>query len=636
MALVLVMLITVAAAALVAGAIFLTSSSYLISKGQERAVDMRNAADAGIEVGRSVLNGNSALLPDSGYATYQSNTPVYDASGNLMPGVTRSIYYGPTGNSTGQYGIFASVLSVITDNTGAVVVRRGELAQESFAQFAYYSNDEGSGICFGDNDQIWGPMHTNDDMCIYSSGVHFHNTVEVSGTITGASYGTFDKGYIQHGAVIPLPTVAALSQLSTQATQGGMKFTAPSGGSSTQSRLRIEFLALDQAGTGRVTDPTDGFFRVYIDTSSSSSAIGYATGTAPSTANQGLNCGDYHVNTVSGVTDTTFYTAWDHYTPLALTSYPLPGTAAGGGGTEASSNSSTNRSNAATYSLQRATSHCFLGGDDHLNVDTVRTGGNLRYINRFKAADKYGYWVKYTSTPDTSIISALKRSVSRAVDTTLATRQTEAQYLWPLARVFNPNSKGVIYVSGNVVVSGVVQGQITVAASGNVMIADDLKYAIPPQSVQCVGADMLGLLAADSIYMSDNVINTPQQWGSSNSYKIYGYTTTGKYLQGVLLTLKSFSVENYDSGPTSAEACGSTSAGHGCLFLTGGIVQGTRGAVGTTSGSGYIKQYSYDECAYQTPPPYFPTTGRFYRNRYYELDPVNFTVSGFFISLNPR
>jgi hypothetical protein len=194
----------------------------------------------------------------------------------------------------------------------------------------------------------------------------------------------------------------------------------------------------------------------------------------------------------------------------------------------------------------------------------------------------------------------------------------------------------VIYVTGNVVVSGVVQGEITLAASGNVMIADDLKYAIPPQSVQCVGADMLGLLSADSIYMSDNVINTPQQWGASSAYKIYGYTTTGKYVQGVLLTLKSFSVENYDSGPTSAEACGTTSAGQGCLFLTGGIIQGTRGAVGTTSGSGYVKQYSYDECAYQTPPPYFPTTGRFYRNRYYELDPVGFTVSGFFASLNPR
>jgi len=102
MALVLVMLITVAVAALAAGAIFLTSSANLISKGQEREEDMRNAADAGIEIGRSALNGTPSLFPDTGYVTLFANQPVNDASGNPIPNVTRSIYVGPTGSSTGQ------------------------------------------------------------------------------------------------------------------------------------------------------------------------------------------------------------------------------------------------------------------------------------------------------------------------------------------------------------------------------------------------------------------------------------------------------------------------------------------------------------------------------------------------------
>ena len=55
----------------------------------------------------------------------------------------------------------------------------------------------------------------------------------------------------------------------------------------------------------------------------------------------------------------------------------------------------------------------------------------------------------------------------------------------------------------------------------------------------------------------------------------------------------------------------------------------------STSGSGYIKRYAYDACAFQTPPPYFPTTGRFKRNRYYELDPVGFNITAFFHSLTP-
>ena len=634
MALVLVMLITVAVAALAAGAIFLTSNAYLISKGHEREDDLRNAADAGIELGRSALNGSPSLFPDTGYVTFQNNQPVLDANGIQIPGLTRSIYFGPTGSATGQYGIFGSVVSVISDRTGAVVVRRGELSQESFARYAYYSDNEGDGICFGGGDQIFGPMHTNDNMCIYSSGVRFHSTVEVSGTISGASYGTFDQGYTQHGSVIPLPTTADLAKLATYATQGGLNFTAPSGGSSTQSRLRIEFLALDLDGDGRVTGANEGFFRVYVDTSTTAAAIGYATGSDPSSANQGLNCGDFHVRTASGVTDTTFYSANWHYNGIP-NPYPLPGTALGGGTAEPAGNSAANRTSAATYSLQRTSSKCYLGGDDRLSLDSIGVGSNARYINSFRPADKYGYWMRFTTTPDASVIAALARTASRAVDTTLATRQIQAQYLWPLARQFNPNSKGVIYVNGRVVLSGVVHGKVTVAATDNMIIADDLKYAIAPGSAPCLAADMLGLLSAGDIYMSDNVLNTPQPWGASGAYKTYA-ATPDEFLQGVLLTLNSFTAENYDQGPTTAEPCNSTPWGRGCLYITGGVLQGTRGAVGTSGGTGYIKAYSYDQCAYQTPPPYFPTTGRFFRNRYYEIDPVGFSVSGLFAALTPN
>ena len=637
MALVLVMLITVAVTALVAGAMFLTSNAYTISKGHEREEDLRNAADAGIELGRSALNGNPALFPATGYVTFQSNQPVLDANGNQIPGLTQSIYFGPTGSATGQYGIFGSVVSVISDRSGAVVVRRGELSQESFARYAYYTNSEGNGICFGGGDQLFGPIHTNDDMCILSSGARFHSTVEVAGTITGTSYGTFDVGYIQHGAVIPLPTPASLSTLATYATTGGMNFTAPSGGSATQSRLRIEFLALDLDGDGRVTGANEGFFRVYVDTSTNAAAIGYATGSDPSSANQGLNCGDFHWRTAASVTDTTFYTAYAHYNGILNASpvYPIPGTSIGGGTAEVATNNSTNRTNAATYSLQRTSSKCYLGGDDHLSLDTIGTGVNARYLNTFRAADKYGYWMRYTTTPDASVIAALARTASRAVDTSWGTRQVQAQYLWPLARQFNANSKGVIYVNGRVVVSGVVHGKVTLAASDNVIIADDLKYAIAPGSAPCLAADMLGLLSAGDIYMSDNVLNTPQPWGASGAYKTYA-ATPDEFLQGVLLTLNSFTAENYDQGPTTAEPCNSTPWGRGCLYITGGVLQGTRGAVGTSGGTGYIKAYSYDQCAYQTPPPYFPTTGRFFRNRYYEIDPVGFSVSGLFASLTPN
>ena len=84
----------------------------------------------------------------------------------------------------------------------------------------------------------------------------------------------------------------------------------------------------------------------------------------------------------------------------------------------------------------------------------------------------------------------------------------------------------------------------------------------------------------------------------------------------------SFTVENYNAGPNNALTCGTSTDGRGCLFLTGGLIQNNRGAVGLVSGEGYVKRYSYDRCAVINPPPYFPTTGRFLDNRYYELDPV--------------
>ena len=638
MALVLVMLITVGVTALAVAAIFLSSSASLISRGQEREEDMRNAADAGIELGRSALNGNPALFPDTGYLALQQNQPVTDASGNVIAGVTRSIYYGPTGSSTGQYGIFGSVLSVIQDRSGAVVVRRGELAQESFARFAYYTNSEGEGICFGSGDQIFGPVHTNDDMCIYSSRARFRNVVEVSGTISGKTYGTFDMGYTERGAVVPLPTMADLTKLNTYATQGGMSFTTLTGGGAAQARTRIEFLALDLDGDGRVTGPTEGFFRIYQQNIGADRAD-YVTGTAPAlpaNSYQNLNCGDWHTP-VTGNPPVFFLTPW-HLTRTTSYSTLYPGTWFANP-THASVTSPAvftlaQRQANATSSVQQTNSRCWLGGDEHLFVDSVSTDAPVPR-NTFRATDAYGGWLQYSATPDPAVVAGLNNPASPTVDRSLANRQLLARYLWPLSRQYNPNSKGVIYVAGKVVVSGVVNGRVTLAASSNLIIGDDLRYAIAPGSTSCLAGNMLGLLSPTTIYMADNTLNAPQQSGTSTTYRNYD-DTNEEFLQAVVLTLNIFTVENYDDGSTAAQPCEGTARGRGCLYLTGGIVQATRGAVGTTGGTGYLKRYSYDQCAFQTPPPYFPTTGRFTRNRYYEIDPVGFNVAAFFRSLTPN
>ncbi len=44
--------------------------------------------------------------------------------------------------------------------------------------------------------------------------------------------------------------------------------------------------------------------------------------------------------------------------------------------------------------------------------------------------------------------------------------------------------------------------------------------------------------------------------------------------------------------------------------------------VGNAHSSGWAEAHAYDNCGAVNPPPYFPTTGRFIKSRYYELDPV--------------
>ena len=155
-----------------------------------------------------------------------------------------------------------------------------------------------------------------------------------------------------------------------------------------------------------------------------------------------------------------------------------------------------------------------------------------------------------------------------------------------------------------------------------------------PERVLGICNDILGIIAAKDVTVADNAINTPQNITSSSLRQFDD--TKDFYLHSVMMALDaSFGVENYDSGPTNYSDCEGTNNGRGCLYLSGGVIQVERGAVGTSGGTGYTKRYSYDRCAIMTPPPYFPTTGRFNDSRYYELDPVGFNVKELFKAITP-
>lgn len=145
---------------------------------------------------------------------------------------------------------------------------------------------------------------------------------------------------------------------------------------------------------------------------------------------------------------------------------------------------------------------------------------------------------------------------------------------------------GVIYVNGgNLSLSGTVNGQMTVCATGDVRLTNSVLCADNPQTNQD-SDDLLGILAGRSVVVARSA-------------------PMSLTVQASIMALNtSFIVENYWVGPPK-----------GTLTVFGGINQSKRGPVGTFSGasgrrlSGYTKDYHYDQRLQNRIPPFFPLTG---------------------------
>src|SRR5262249_58976195 len=122
---------------------------------------------------------------------------------------------------------------------------------------------------------------------------------------------------------------------------------------------------------------------------------------------------------------------------------------------------------------------CYLGGSDALNA-----GGG------FQAADAHGHWLPWVGPVDPRLSAA--------------GHFADANYLWPINRATNPNFRGVVYVDGRVAVSGKLRGRLTLAASSNIIIADDLRYVTNAGAANC--ADILGLFSGGNIIVADNLV----------------------------------------------------------------------------------------------------------------------------------
>jgi len=204
------------------------------------------------------------------------------------------------------------------------------------------------------------------------------------------------------------------------------------------------------------------------------------------------------------------------------------------------------------------------------------------YDSVYKAGKKGkpGTWTVTTTTQtDTAYITF----VGDSVKIKYGYNKTVSTYL---SKTIAPN--GVIYVEGmDVRLKGTVSGQYTLAGEGDIYLDDDIVYTQDPIKYPN-STDLLGICAKNNVWITDNAANH-----SDININASVYCENG-----------GFGAENYSSRPIS-----------GNINLTGGIIQDTRQAVGTFSGSGissgFSKRYKYDDRLMSISPPSFPGTGSY-------------------------
>jgi Tfp pilus assembly protein PilX len=721
-AVILVLLLSMALAALAASAILLSSGTQRVTTYHASERDLRYAADAAVAIGESQLDNGPYIVPSSGYVQLDTNQMVYQADSSNVSGVVYNAWAGPTGAASKQNGRFVTLVVQVNDTLHhRSYVRHVELNQESFAKFAYFSEDE-NGICFGSGDRLTGPVFSDDAISTCSGQkAEFMDSVETHLTFTNGNPST-DTLYMPPARTglssITLPNTTKLAALFTFATTGNTLFDAgytqnALADSTSEVKQRVEFVAYNPnpAVYTDSTVPGSGFVKYYAINKTTSPATWWTTVyTTASTRDSmetvylragrlhradALNCGDWHFVRVDG---TTAAYEWEFFPAAAhslswFQSVLMPGdkeigatypaTPAAWTGTTGWTdlikvlgygNITTNIPTAIagiTMPTTQPAATCYVGGDPHLvavermgvtytgqtGYTGTRTGTTFKQYERggndttFTPVGTLGTWETYTAT----IPSYLS---------TFTANHPDYNQLFPIDSVYNPAFKGVVAVYGSVGVSGVVNGHVTLYTDGSASMIDNLRLTTTADTTCEHG---MGLVSGNNIMPADNAINMPQHISTTQTpveknYAILRQNSQGSdiYVQSTVMALNSWGTENlsedstYNTVATVTYGVGSGTSGgdalcngsyyiRGCAWVYGSILQNSRVTMNGCNGSspgynsnwacGYAKQYTYDDCTVENPLPYFPTTGRYTENKYYEADANHFNVASLFAAL---
>mgnify|MGYP001206670972 CR=1 FL=1 len=620
-----VILVSVVATTLALALGTMAMSNHLIQGASEKAMTVDDVALSGLEVARARLNAKLDSVPSVGYATIEDGVMV-SVGGRA---ITRSTWVARLGNSDsltegGEYGVQAEVISRSVDAGGNAAVRRALMYQQSFARYAYFSdiglNSNGSILWFANGWTAQGPLHSNDSLYIWNGSYPqaiFRDEVTTAKGIENKSKGWFLKPPPREGvARIELPSTAELNQLKAIANRAGYVFTPTfETGDTATVTMRIEFVAIDVNGDGDNTDEDEGFFRVYQMDASMPNGNGWAMGRVPAPPTSGV---PVH-NGAGGVTrDSVLYSPNCGVTTTVGGVMRTPTTFADIG--IAGGSNYRNRMRPKQDAFDHANARCFLGGDPRLTPTGV-----------FQPNDPAGAWLPRTS-------GTIPGSIAGRAD---------ANYLWPLAPIYNPDFRGVMFVEGRVGISGTVRGRLTLASRDNMVVLHELRQAVDPSTTNGMCRpedDIVGLLSGRHVLWADNMLQTPLQrrdnssngsnWAARKDFDPAA-ARPDMAVHAVILALGSIGTER--PSPPSGTAA-SAFVNRGTIRQVGGRIQDRAGQGGTISSGflhGYLSDITFNKCALRFPPPYFPTTGHWARGQFFEIDPTRFSPSTWFGTTAP-
>jgi hypothetical protein len=207
----------------------------------------------------------------------------------------------------------------------------------------------------------------------------------------------------------------------------------------------------------------------------------------------------------------------------------------------------------------------------------------------------------------------------------------EVPYLWPLFLPYNMNSKGVINsTTGPVYLSDTLRGFITFYQSNatkDIVIIDDLVYDKDPTQASALCRNFLGIIAGQNILAANNGLNRPRgdpagvvRWYGFPDFTLHAVTLA---LNGTVGVEDNASPGGPTTTPSTMCGAGNTTSG-GCINQTGGVIEQVITATYSSGGNtGMRENRTVDPCQKtNSRPPFFPQTGRYLDNKYYEIDPT--------------